>query len=72
MSVEEAEELLCHPPCSPASCTHEEARELSKELGCLPIALTRARSYMFRAKYSAGAYMKRLTTDRNQPLARAQ
>lgn len=48
----------------------EEARVLARALGCLPIALTQARSYISQTKCSASTYLQILNSNRNRLLAK--
>lgn len=72
MSVEESMELLLFNSKdlgSITSGTGEEARAIAEALGCLPIALTQARSYMYQTKCTARAYLERLVNGKSKILA---
>ena len=68
MSINEAVELLLHESNSSTVYTEqavEEARAIAEALGCLPIALTQARSYMFHTRCSRTAYLERILRSRD-------
>jgi hypothetical protein len=72
MSMDEAIELLQYssdPSIQSEEQAREDARPVAEELGCLPIALAQARSYMFQTKCSADAYLKRIIVYRDRLLA---
>jgi len=73
MSMDEAIELLLYSPNSsvqPYEQARVDARAVAEELGCLPIALAQARSYMFQTKDSAEAYLKKIIAYKDRLLAR--
>jgi tetratricopeptide (TPR) repeat protein len=73
MSMDEAIELLMYssdPSIQSEEQAREEARAVAEELGCLPIALAQARSYMFQTRCSADAYLKRIIVYRDRLLTR--
>ncbi|KIM19923.1 hypothetical protein M408DRAFT_30808 [Serendipita vermifera MAFF 305830] len=72
MSVREAIDLLLHDASNPTSTSEEDrenARSLARELGCLPLALQQARSYMFQANCSISTYLQLLNTNRDKLLS---
>ncbi|KIM30831.1 hypothetical protein M408DRAFT_271216 [Serendipita vermifera MAFF 305830] len=72
MSLDESVQLLLFthqqssPPTEP---DREEARSIAQALGCLPIALTQARSYMYQTKCSRSSYLEILLNNRDKLLA---
>lgn len=68
MSMDEAIEVLLHPP-NPSSLSADEAREVAQLLGCLPIALAQARSYMYQTRCSGEEYLEILKENRDELLA---
>lgn len=74
MSMGEAIELLLQGSGS-LTAKLEQARKgasaLAKALGCLPIALQQARSYMQQTKCSASSYLERLSRSRDKLLGQA-
>ncbi|KIM22503.1 hypothetical protein M408DRAFT_78932, partial [Serendipita vermifera MAFF 305830] len=72
MSPDEAVALLLYTAegATTISCSaRESAHALSQALGCHPIALTQARSYMSQTKCSSSAYLERLNVYRDKLLA---
>lgn len=72
MSTDEAVEVLVKSPDDTGSSTQESrdgAHAIAQALGCLPLALTQARSYMYQTKCSASAYLERLASHRDRLLA---
>ena len=67
MSMPEAVELLLY---GDGGLTNSEATKIAQELGCLAIALTQARSYIYQTKCSGSAYLDRLKSSRDKLLAR--
>jgi hypothetical protein len=72
MTIAEAVALLLYTQTQ--SNTHmnqvrDDACAVAEALGCLPIALQRARDYMFHTKISAHTYLERLNDSRNEILA---
>ena len=67
MSMPEAVELLRHDD---PRLTEQDATAIAQELGCLAIALTQARSYIFQTRCSGAAYLDRLKSSRDKLLAR--
>lgn len=73
MSMEESIKLLLFNSEPLGSITPEnrdEARAIAEALGCLPIALAQARSYMYQTKCTARAYLERLIDNKQKILAR--
>jgi tetratricopeptide (TPR) repeat protein len=73
MSMDEAVDLFLHrsgPSTMITDRMREEASAISRELGCLPIALTQARSYMYQTQCSASEYHERLLNSRDKLLAK--
>ena len=62
MRLDEATELLFLPPNRTLN-SKEDAREIANLLGCLPIALTQARSYMYQTQCSGSEYLDVLRED---------
>ncbi|KIM24578.1 hypothetical protein M408DRAFT_317355, partial [Serendipita vermifera MAFF 305830] len=74
MSMDEAIDLLLRSPDRPTTTTERaraEATAIAEALGCLPIALQQARSYMQQTKCSPSAYLQRLSANRHKLLGRA-
>lgn len=72
MSMDEAVELLLlspNRPTMPTETVTKEASAIAETLGCLPIALQQARSYMFQTSSSLSAYLQRLVDNRDKLLA---
>ena len=72
MSMQEGVEMLLFTPNNsnmPTEDAKKGAAAIAEALGCLPIALQQARSYMFQTKASPSAYLQRLATNRNKLLA---
>ena len=64
MSTSEAVELLLYSSNDSAAVTDQvrkDALTIAQELGCLPIALQQARSYMKQTKCSAAEYLRSLS-----------
>ena len=68
MSEDEAVELVLRDSTS-SSLTVEEAYAIAGALGCLPIALVQARSYIFQTRCSGTAYLEKLNSSRKKLLA---
>ena len=68
MPMDEAMELLFLPPNRSLN-SREQAREIAELLGCLPIALTQARSYMYQTQCSGSHYLQILHDGRAALLA---
>jgi tetratricopeptide (TPR) repeat protein len=72
MSIEEAIKLLLlstDPSVAVTNQAKKDARAIAEALGCLPIALQQARSYMSQTQCSASAYLQRLVENRDKLLA---
>ena len=72
MSTDEAVELVLHTSSQSTSAIEqdrENARDIAEALGCLPLALQQACSYMFQTKCSARTYLELLSTSRNKLLS---
>ncbi|KIM28180.1 hypothetical protein M408DRAFT_70248, partial [Serendipita vermifera MAFF 305830] len=70
MSMEEATELLLHLRVTITHPVRKDAEILAQMLGCLPIALQQAQSYMQQTKCSINTYLKRLSSSRYKLLGR--
>lgn len=68
MSMEEAIELLLHRRVTITNQVRKDAEVLAHTLGCLPIALQQAHSYMQQTKCSIKAYLERLSSSRDKLL----
>ncbi|KIM24547.1 hypothetical protein M408DRAFT_331759 [Serendipita vermifera MAFF 305830] len=72
MTVDESVELLLYNPdgtTNLAPGAQEDARAIAEALGCLPIALTQARSYMYQTKCTARSYLERLLNGKGRLLS---
>ncbi|KIM24295.1 hypothetical protein M408DRAFT_234199 [Serendipita vermifera MAFF 305830] len=72
MSMDESVELLLgikSKSLSPIDPAFEEARAIADALGCLPIALTQASSYMYETGCTRRAYLERLTRSQQKLMA---
>ncbi len=71
MSTDEAVELLLQPSSLPIDLTSQACKDalaIAQALGCLPVALQQARSYMQHTKCSAMAYLQNLSSNRQKLL----
>ena len=71
MVMDEAIDLLLYTWKGSMESTEEARRDaklVAEALGCLPIALQQARSYMLQVKCSARAYLERLSSNRGKLL----
>ncbi|KIM26629.1 hypothetical protein M408DRAFT_72598 [Serendipita vermifera MAFF 305830] len=72
MTIEEGVELLLHTPGRFIHITDQyrkDAGAIAETLGCLPIALAQARSYMYQTRCPPSDYLRRLQSSRNDLLA---
>jgi tetratricopeptide (TPR) repeat protein len=69
MSMSEAVELLSYQSNTAIEHSREAACAIAKELGCLPIALAQARSYMYLTKFTETVYLDRILSSKEQLLA---
>ncbi|KIM26631.1 hypothetical protein M408DRAFT_25333, partial [Serendipita vermifera MAFF 305830] len=73
MTIEEGVELLLHTPGRSIVITDQYRKDagiIAETLGCLPIALAQARSYMYQTRCPPNDYLRRLQSSRNDLLAR--
>lgn len=72
MSMDESIEMLLHKSSGdllPKELAFEEARTIAHALGCLPIALTQACSYMYETQCTRRVYLERLTKSQQKLMA---